>query len=167
MEKLKLSPPWAIYYRELVAMFGSDEDIHIVYDEDKPEICIYVQKCAKAAALEELLPEEVEFGNVKMPITIIPANGEAYLPVGANAFEVAFCGNPALSFVREVHKGGNAEFTYVVFAKKVVQFYTDDLGDFYGQRSTLYQNIAEDIFRPELDVFYCTDKEDSEPYRPF
>lgn len=50
--------------------------------------------------------------------------------------------------------------TYIVFKNKVVQFWNDDLSDIYGNRSTLYQDIAKEIFGESSGIFFCTDKEE-------
>ena len=72
-------------------------------------------------------------------------------------FITAFRGNPAYSFTDSVDLRTN-RIIYIVFRNVVVQYYNDDLGDYYGQCSTLYQNIAADIFKPIDGVHYCTDK---------
>lgn len=50
---------------------------------------------------------------------------------------------------------------YVVFKNCVVQFFNDNLNDIYGNISTLYQDIAREIFADAEweGVFYCTDVE--------
>jgi hypothetical protein len=48
----------------------------------------------------------------------------------------------------------------VVFVPKVVQYYTDNLGDINGFRTTLYQELAKELFgESELTrgVYFCTD----------
>lgn len=44
----------------------------------------------------------------------------------------------------------------MLFKKEVVQYFTDNLGDYNGYRSTLYENIARDIFGDIVGVFFCT-----------
>jgi len=49
----------------------------------------------------------------------------------------------------------------VVFKNCVVQFFNDNLNDAHGVISTLYQNIAAEIFEDANlpGVHYCTDVE--------
>ena len=48
--------------------------------------------------------------------------------------------------------------SFAVFAKEVVQYYNDDLTDINGLKSTLYEDIARDVF--DIDgINYCTSKE--------
>ena len=154
--KLKLSTPWVIFYREVEAMFKDDPEVRVVFNEEEPEVKLYVENAEKADALIQLLPKKVDFGNVELKVTVIPAN-----KLGTNKaslFEKAFKGNPAFSFITG-HNIFNKPMTYVVFKNKVVQYYTDNLGDIYGNCSTLYQEIAKDIFGKHEGVYFCTDKE--------
>lgn len=165
MATFHLSAPWVIFYREVEAMFKYDTEVHVVYDEAAQTIKLFVEEADKAAALEALMPSEKTFGNVTLKIEIIPANGMTDLDEDEGRdilFDFAFEGNAAFAFARSIPAATlfTNELTYVVFRKQVVQYYTDDLGDYYGQCSTLYQNIAKDIFGEIDGVFYCTDAED-------
>ena len=161
MATLHLSAPWIIYYREVQAMFKHDEQVHVVYDEAENHLKVYVEDGVKAAALTKLLPPTKNFGNVSLSITVIPVNRIEVPDVSewsiSELFNAAFNDNTAFESVHSIPSVlmGNP-ITYVVFSKEVVQYFSDDLGDYYGIHSTLYENIARDIFT-ELDgVFYCT-----------
>lgn len=158
MAKTNLSAPWDIFYKELSALFGEDPEIEIVYDEENNEIKMQVEDAAKADALTRLLPAEKEFGNVKLKITVIPANGDNV----AALFEKAFCGNPAFVYAQ---KGtGVFDRNYVVFAHDVVQYYADNLADINRNRSTLYERIARRVFGDLQEyggVSFCTATKDN------
>lgn len=156
MEKAaKLSPPWIIFYKELQAFFEKDPRIKMNFEEENYTIKIYVEGGIKAEALSELLPTEKTFGNVTVYINVIPANVEKEDKL--ELFKAAFEGNPVLSYVTSSEGIMAPDLKYVVFAKEVVQFFNDDLGDAHGVCSTLYQDIAKDIFNENLGVFYSTD----------
>lgn len=159
MARLNLSPPWDTCVRELEQLFKYDSEVHVVYDENAQEVKIYVDAPAKAEALTLLLPKAKEFANVVLTITVIPANGTVPVKT-ANLFPVAFKGNGAFSFSKTVRGIFSNDLTYVVFKNKVVQYFSDNLGDVYGQTSTLYQEIAKDIFEETEGVCFCTDVED-------
>ena len=76
-------------------------------------------------------------------------------------FEAALEGNTALSFIRTISGIMSNPITYVVFKKAVVQYYTDDLGDYFGIHSTLFQDVAKDVFGDPDGVFFCTDTADN------
>ena len=155
----KLSAPWVLFYREVEAMFAEDPAVRVEFDNgDEKIIKLYVDGERKAEALSELLPIEKEFGNVVVKIEVIPANilkGDK-----AQLFRDAFDGNPALSYDVTVDGVFSNPVTYFVFKKAVVQYYADNLGDVNGLQSTLYQNIAEDLFENHDGVSFCTDSEE-------
>lgn len=165
MAKLKLCAPWQEHYEMIKAMFAEDPDVFVLMDEEQYEIRIYVNEQAKADALEAILLHEVVFGNIMLKINVIPANQmpekEADQSVEA-LFEVAFDGNSALSYVKTLDGPFEFNATYVVFAKEVVQYYRDDLSDIHGLRSTLYEDLAREIFAKTLGVYFCTDDEETE-----
>ena len=50
---------------------------------------------------------------------------------------------------------------YVVFKNRVVQYWSDNLGDINGNTSTLYENIARDVFGETDNVCFNTDTKDN------
>ena len=161
MAKMTLSPPWAIFYREIQALFGEDPEIHVVYDEENEVVKIYVENSEKAEILSQLLPTKKMFGRVALDIQVIPADGKKYsteLPekVDATMFETAFKGNPVFSYAKTFPNLFGFVVTYVVFEPEVVQFYTDDISDINGLKSTLFEDVARDVFEG-VQVNFCTD----------
>lgn len=154
--KTKLSPPWEIYYKKLQAMFEDDNDIIIVYNPDNYEVKLYVDVQEKAAALAVLLPPERSFGNVKMLTTIIPPNKG--IGKVEDVYREAFRGNPVVDRIKTL--AGTFKATYIIFVKAVVQYYDDSLADYSGYCSTLYQDIAKDIFIQQDGVYYCTSRDE-------
>ena len=152
---LKLSSPWATYYKELKEMFGRDPEIKIMYDEEEIKVRFYVDNFAKAEAISNLLPDEKTFGNVTLKIAVIPSNKE--LPaVEGTIFDKAFDGNPAYCYSVPIEGVFDNNLTYVVFAREVVQFFNDDMSDLNGLCTTLYEDIARDLFDVP-GMYYCTD----------
>ena len=150
-----LSAPWVTYYREIEALFGADPEITVKYDELKGEIKLLVDNDDKAEAIAQLLPTEKTFGGVTIKVTVVTAN--SFRTASANVFRRAFEGNPAFSFMETVDGVFTNPISYIVFANKVVQFFDDNLGDIHGIRSTLYENIASDIFAEHEGICFCTD----------
>ena len=154
---LKLSSPWDIYYKKIEALFGPDPDIQIMLHEEDYEIKLIVNNPVKADAISKLLPAEKEFGNIKLKITVVPAD-EAESQI--NLIRSAFSGNPVLNYIQHIDAPLVGSSDYVMFRKRVVQFYIDDLADLNGLCSTLYQNIAEELIPADDGVHYCTDDRD-------
>ena len=163
MAKLNLSPPWAIFYQELKALFGADDEITIVYNEEGDSIKLYVDNPDKAEALTELLPTKKEWGVRFLDIQVIPSNTvrkiyatEPNRTDTAYLFERAFRYNPAFDYAKTISGVFTNNLTYVVFRNKVVQYYNDSLSDIHGLCSTLYESIARNIFEEKEGVFFCT-----------
>ena len=157
-EKVTLSSPWQMFYKEIRALFQEDPEVSVFFDEEETEIKLYVEDAEKASALVKILPAMREFGNVTVKVTVIPANGAVkFSHQNGSRYDIAFRGNNAY-IGSKTYTGIFANpITYVVFKKKVVQIYSDNLGDIYGNTSTLYQDIAYDVLIGE-GTFYCTDK---------
>ena len=154
--KINMAPPWIQYLNKLKALFEKDPNVKLDFDDERQELKIFVTGTDKAIALGELLPETKEFGGYTLYITVIPANlGTAKSDLILRALE----GNKAFNYSRTVQGPMSNPMTFVVFQKKVVQYYIDDLGDLYGLRSTLYEDLANEVFEDHEGVFFCTDIE--------
>lgn len=157
MRKTTLHAPWFIFMNKVEAMFKDDPDIQIVMqDSHEPyEITLQVNGQDKADALAELLPAERIYGKVMVDVNVIPANLKSQSQL--DLFQKALAGNPAFAFTK---RGGEGPFEmdYVVFNKNVVQYQADDTGDLWGLESTLYEDIARDVFK-DIDVCFCTNIE--------
>ena len=160
-EPLKLAPPWSIFFEELYAMFVNDPDV-IVRDmgieDDVYKIELLVDSIDKAEALSVLLPAEKKFGNITVNVIVVPPNHKEMTQ--ADLYRKAFRDNLAVDRVLEGALPTGDPMIYIEFSKEVVQFYADNLRDPEGFKSTLYQDIAEDIFEGKPGVCYCTSKRD-------
>lgn len=168
MAKLNLIAPWDEYYEELSAFFAEDPDVTILYDEEAKDIKVLVQETIKAEALTYLLKDEVEFGGVKLTVTVVPANevtkGVKKLVTNidnnenyGDMFERALINNGTFAYTYTVDNVMGFNAVFVVFRKKVIQYYNDNLGDLNGMKSTLAEYIARDIFVTRNGVFFNTD----------
>lgn len=163
--RLKLSPPWITYIHKLEALFDGDPLIAFNVDASKPQVVLSIGDGDKVAAISQLLPSEVKFGNITLKIIIDGVPSNRAFKSKKELFEVAFNRNPAFAYCIAPAEEGYyyVDFTYVVFKNCVVQFFNDNLDDPHGVVSTLYQDIAEEIFAdaPVLmsGVCYCTDVE--------
>lgn len=160
MTKLKLASPWATCFRQFKAFFQKDPDVRIVFDEDTPAIKIYVENKTKAEALAYLIPTARQFGNVTLQITIIPANGApinsvAYSGSRSAIVDALKC-NKAVVGLQPIESTGFSAL-YVLFAREVVSYFNDNLADLNGLTSTLYQDLANEIFPNHNGVFFCTE----------
>ena len=169
--RLKILPPWSIYIKKVEALFDGDPQIacNVDYASSSPSIILACNNGDKVAALNQILPEEIGFGNVTLKIGVdgIPAN-RAFTSK-KELFETAFAGNPAFAYA--VTPGDEVWWmstTYVVFKNCVVQFFADNLNDCRGIISCLYQDIAEQILTGPASqgVFFNTDVERGQLGKP-
>lgn len=155
--RARQSAPWIAYYHGLEELFGEDPDIHMDYNEEKFEITMRVDSNDKYAALSGILPVEKIFGDISLKITLVPSNKEL---TSAAIFDAAFRGNPNYSFTKVISSPFMSNpMTFVVFKKKVSQYFNDNLGDLFGNRNTLPENLARELLVNEDGTFFCTDQE--------
>lgn len=153
-QKLALSAPWVTFYHQINQLFKRDPEIKIVYDEEANNIKLFVDNVRKAEALTKILPVEKYFGNVVLKITVIPYNEDKKTKI--EWFEEAFENNPIFQDAWTFEGFANP-ISYVIFENKVVQFFNDDLNDAHGLCSTLYENIARDVFEDCSNICFCTE----------
>ena len=163
--RLKILPPWSVFVKKLEAMFDGDPQIafNVNWSGNNPSATIATNNGEKAAGLKLLLPETKQFGNVSLKIAIdcdkVP---NIVFPTAKKLFETVFEGNPAFAEVITPENYWYIDFTYVVFANKVVQMECDNLLDPRGFINTLYQDIASEIFADRSyqnagGIAFCTD----------
>ena len=156
-----MSPPWMNYYKEINELFKYDPEVKVEYNDKDYIISLYVETSAKADALAAILPSEKNFGNITVKIVVIQANAKRDL---GSLFRKAFEKN---RIVKSISNGDGLlyDFTYVVFSREVVQYYSDSLDDINGNTTTLYQDIANRIFEDvqHPGVYFCT----SDPNKEF
>ena len=163
--RLKILPPWSITIRKLEALFDGDPQIAFNTDFSgaHPTVVLACNNGDKVAALQKILPDSIEFGGVKLMISVDGVPSNRAFQNKKELFETAFSGNPAFAYaVSPVDEGYNwFSMVYVVFKNCVVQFFADNLNDCHGIISTLYQNIAEELLTGEAaqGVYFNTDVE--------
>ena len=159
--RLKISPPWITYLNMIEALFGCNQkNIAVNYDNEQKKIVIAVNDGDMHAAIRKLLPEKKQFGNVTIAIETDGPLSNITFTSNKELFDAAFKNNPA--YVESVPVDSLViSYTYVVFKNCVVQFFNDNLNDLHGNVSTLYQDIAKELFEDAglYGVSYCTDVE--------
>ena len=163
--RLKILPPWTIAIRKFEALFDGDPQIacNCYFSGEHPEIVLSCNNGDKVTALQQILPEEISFGNIALKVAVDGTPSNRAFASKVELFDTAFHGNPAYAYsVCPAEEGYQwIGTTYVVFKNCVVQFAADNLNDCHGIISTLYQDIADELLTgPATDgVFYNTDVE--------
>lgn len=161
----KLSPPWYVYHRKVLAMFGKDSEIHIKdlnkINDNNFSFMILVSNKEKARAIKTILPNTVEIGSVTINVCIYGPDEDNIEPLNESAEEIyktAFSGNPVFEKTITKNYPLYNKISYCVFKKEVIQFWNDDLSDYCGNYSGLASEIAREIFNPS-EIQYCISAE--------
>lgn len=165
MAIVNLSAPWFEHYHELLAFFRHDNEVSVVFDADKMIVKLYVDDVRKAEALEHVIAHELEFGNVTLNVEVVPGNDAKEFSKGSTQrdiiddmeiWQIIARNNPAIDrIIKQIGIGG-MKYTFVMCDPVVVQYFNDNTSDINGLTSTLYENIASDIFTGKAGVFFCT-----------
>lgn len=167
MEKaaiFNLSPPWYTYHKKVQALFKDDPQVTVrnmgSTDSGNYGFMILISDKKKADAVKAILKNKIEMGNVTVTITILGPDEDDI--VGSadkddiSTYEAAFSGNPIFSrTVSETIFGFSAK--YCVFNCEVIQFWCDDVSDFYGNYNGLAEDIAREVLN-ETTVWFCTEQ---------
>lgn len=147
-----LSSPWVEFFRKIQTLFFYDNEVHVSMTDDN-EIQVRVDNQIKADALAKLLPSEKTFGNVTVRVTVIPSNAAE---TKADLIRNALHGNPVVRDIAEVESMFGV-YSYVMFAPEVAQYFNDNMMHPDGITTTLYQELAKDLFGADGNVFFCTE----------
>lgn len=143
MSELKMQSPWVVYAKKLSKLFSNDPDVTVAYN-DEPHVKVYVRGADKAESINEILPCEMTFGNVSMPIDVIPDNeGELTM---ADHLRRAFAGNPVLvDVIESAVVPGGPSMTFALFAPAIVQVECDNAASPWGVLTTTYEDVAREV----------------------
>lgn len=151
----KLSPPWYTAWNEINAAIGKTPGIKVnplVVKSNPTIVPIQVQNRNQAVALASILAPQI---NPYVTVQVTDGEGTVVAPaVPANAqelasmFQTALAGNP---FLTTVQVRPFAPFptspaaVFPIFAPAVIQFYNDDISDFYGNFNATATSVFENI----------------------
>lgn len=158
----KLSPPWNTIKSMFTAMFAGDDEIIVkdmIKKDDTYLLIIETPSATKADALVKVLKNKYDFGNVTLKIEYDVTNkgGKVESYNQNDTYDVyleALASTPAVVDIKRVENFVGDEFVVVEFAKEVVQFYNDDLTDFYGNWNGTYVDVAKEIFKTKSNVLF-------------
>ena len=153
-KSMKLSPPWNTVWSMLVALFKGDDEITVkpIQHDDSGVYTITLESsnATKICALSRLLKNEYSFGNVTLKIKYaVTNNSKVAEDYDKNdLYDVAieaFASTPAVVDIKHCQDLVSNKFIVIEFAKQVVQFYNDDLFDFYGNWNGTYIDVAKKL----------------------
>lgn len=165
MEKsvmMKLQSPWYTYHKKVQALFKEDDKVNVRELADLGDgnysFIILVSDKAKAEAIKAIINDKIEMGNVTVTVTVLgpDENGVNDIEADISTYETAFSGNSIFSKVVSASIMG-MNLNYCIFTYDIIQFWNDDMSDYYGNFNGLAEDIARDVFK-ETGVMFCTEK---------
>ena len=98
--RLKILPPWTILIRKFEALFDGDPQIAINanFDGENPSIVLACNNGDKMRALQQILPDEISFGNITMKVAVDGYPSNRAFTSKVDLFDTAFHGNPAYAY---------------------------------------------------------------------
>jgi len=158
-QQLKLSAPWYLVYWKIRKLFDQDSEINISElfeaDSENYKLIISSENEAKINALERILKSKYEFGNVTLKIEfeyIERVNDD----ISVSDFRIAFAGNPILNKIESRTVDGIFDASYVIFERKIISYYADDLSSYFGWHNGLAEDFARDLFNEAPGIYFST-----------
>ncbi len=165
---MQLSPPWYTIQRLVKAMFEGDKEVEvkdlISSNNATYKLVIIVSNNEKAQAIKAIMPAKIPMGNITVECFVCGAEQQdvpAMDKPEADIFRIAFTGNSIFDRIetKDFSMGGNPNIKpYCIFKKVVIQFWNDDLSDFYGNYNGLPTEIADQLFVRKEIMFSISDK---------
>jgi hypothetical protein len=151
--RVLLSPPWWAQANKIIHTIGASAEVRVgtlVETGYGYDLAVVTDDKAIGTGLATILVQKYGFGNVTMTVTPRNSDGTRWAArvIGSvddlvSATQDALAGNPLLS---EVITGRQVPSIYTevvaVIAARVIQFYNDDLSDFYHN----FNGVASDVF---------------------
>jgi hypothetical protein len=150
-----MNPPWVTLWNEINAAVGNDGALKVAPLDESGQpyvVRIKARSRKKAVGLASLLKLRHEFGNLTVIAEVSDGQGNPITPVVPQSAEElaalvrsAFIGNGWFRDV--VVRDFMGMQVCPVFAKRVIQFFNDDLSDLYSN----YNNVASAVFANVLE----------------
>ena len=158
--QLKLSPPWITLWNKFVNTFGCDPAVK-VGKLDTSQTALYtipivVDDKSKGTALATVIRSKFPMGNITVVTAVQNSNGVAWAPIIIQSedetvavFKAALTGNPL--FVDAVKRAAPPNFpdVFIIMTKSIVQFYNDDLTDYYFNFNGVTAQVLSELVWPQ------------------
>jgi hypothetical protein len=169
MERVSLSPPWWILYSKICTSIGSDPTLHVqpMHNGDTVYyIDILAPNVTRGKALRTILNPQYDIGNITVYVRVFDSTGTEITSKNTDpvekiieAIKIALGTNPY--FVEVIDTRGKLPpmqetiigQIVIVFKKAVIQFFNDDISDYYSN----YNSVAMNVFKDVLILEYPND----------
>ena len=155
----RLSPPWNTYFNFIKESIGSDPWVRVsdMTEVSKTQYIIAIQtrRKEKARALATILALRQSFGRVIVDIEVLH-NGSGVSPYEPplTASDLIKVFNQALgtnTYFKNAETGGFVDISvFPIFKKEVIQFFNDDISDFYNNFNGVASKVFAEVLRPDI-----------------
>lgn len=144
---ISIEAPWWRFYKLLQNLFINDESVTFLNNETKGvfEITVSSSDVCKLAAIKKVVGTERTFGNVKVAITYI----EEEAPLTLEEFAAAFKDTGYLVDTKTATTPAGDPIFFPIMKKDVIQFYDDDISDYYGNFNATVAAATVEIMDPK------------------
>lgn len=163
MARLQPNLPQNTFYKNLEVLFSKDPKIKVFYDEENQVISLYVDDDDKAAALRYVLPKEQVYKDTIIHIVVVSEEEIDLTKKNISMediFDDIFDGNSIYvdcAYIKGLYPMKHNP-VFVLFKPEIVQYDTDEIEDYAGIHTALYQDIAKEIFKDINGVYFSTIK---------
>ena len=146
--KVGLESPWCRFYKILYNLFEKDDSVEITMEEGSPvKINIGCSNACKLEAIKKVVGSSRSFGNVKVDIIYLLADSDDE-PIALEEFVEAFKDTGYLVDAKTAETPTGDKVSFPIMAKDVIQFYDDNISDYYGNATIVVADAVKEI----LDV---------------
>ena len=161
MKKVGLQSPWVTYRNFLNAMFERDPEVEVgAVDEGDDGIytvIVMVHNYEKFLAMKDVLHQSIVMGNVTLVINLqCDVDTDKDTVSDFEKLKTVFQGNNIVKDFKVVTDPAGVDHNFVLFWPEVVQFWNDDMSDYYGNWNGLAEDIARGLFKVNASVNFCT-----------
>jgi hypothetical protein len=171
-ENAGLSPPWYTLHHKITHSIGADPTIHVLPLREEGSKCYIDVLCTdieEAYPLASLLRPRYDLGNITVFVQVLDPSRKPIKPEWPTGCEPTDClylvvtkalkNNPLfVQAIKPVFPPGIPPPPHsdvvAVIKKVVIQFWNDDLSDFYGN----FNGVAENVFKEVILEEYPGDK---------
>ncbi len=161
--RVMISPPQFTLWRKLAYSFGADPEIAVrnPYEKNNTTIIeVVVEDANRAPAVAGVLNDKYNFGGIQVKVKVIDPEGNRVDPPDVTQpgfsvqqmIETALFANPYFYKVIPNRTPREPDRELVaVFYPKVIQFWNDDLSDFFGYAHFVAQDVFADVMRENYE----------------
>lgn len=162
-----ISAPWIAYAHKVIAAFGDDPEIAVdIGDADVSEgfltIEIICTNYVKYKALQEIVnaPDEISGVRIDMRFTYTGTDRDKR----TSLYEAALRGNPYFNSVIQLSdpRDENVKYTFALFNNEVVQYFDDDISDYYGCNNMVPEDLFREILKDDPEIRLCQVHKDTD-----